>query len=145
MNYKNHTIFGEKKEDFSLNKTFVFINNQGQWCFEKDKKYYNLAPSEITRASLPPIAAGADQLIKNGCSLKNISYEKGVYIVFSEEEFLNYDVKLEYNDQLFDGWLYNVQSDKIKVDRGQKIWACNYLNLYYKDPPRTLYLKLESC
>ena len=34
-----------------------------------------------------------------------VKNENGVYVVYSEEEFLNYDVRLEYNDKLFDGWL----------------------------------------
>jgi hypothetical protein len=144
MSYKNHTIFGPKDEKNELEKLFIFINAQGNWCFEKDKKHYNLSPPEITRISLPPIASGADLLIKNACLLKNIDYRNGIYILFNENEFINYDFKLEYCDKLLDGWLYNVYSDKFKINNGQKIWACSYLDLYYKNPPKTFYIELQS-
>lgn len=143
MNYKNHSIF-EKNNQKEDQKLFVFVNEQNMWCFEKNKKFYNLAPSNIVRMSLSPLASGADQLIKNACELKNISYKNGINVIFTEQEHINYDFKLQYDDETFDGWLYTVTSDKYKINKGQKIWVCKYLNLYYENPPSNFYLSLES-
>lgn len=144
MNFKNHSIFEPKKENNTIKKIFVKKNKRGDWCFEKDGKFYNMSPAEITKSSFSPIVAGADRLIKYGCKLKNINYINGIYLYFSEEEFLNCDVRMEFEEKLFDGWLYNVFSEKINVEKGQKAWACNYLQLYYQNPPKKVYLKIEE-
>lgn len=144
MSFKNHTIFGCKKEEESINKIFVKRNKKREWCFEKDGQFYNMSPSEITKSSFSPIIAGADRLIKYGCELKNINYENGIHLYFSEEEFIDCDVRMEFDEKLFDGWLYNVYPEKVFVEKGQKAWACNYLKLYYKNPPKKVYLKIEE-
>lgn len=146
MNFKKHTIFGEKKEqeEKDVNKILIKKNKKGDWYFNKKGNIYNMSPPEIAKNSFSPIVAGADRLIKAGCSLKNIDYKNGIYLYFSEQEFINCDIRIEFDEKLFNGWLYNVYSEKIKVDNGQKVWACSYLKLYYDNPPRKIYLKLES-
>lgn len=144
MSFKNHTIFGERKDDQNIKKIFIKKNSRGDWCFEKDGQYLNMAPAQITKMTLSPIVAGADRLIKYGCELKNINYDKGIYLYFSEEEFMHCDVRMEFDEKLYDGWLYNVYSEKISIEKGQKAWACSYLSLYYENPPKKVYLKIES-
>ena len=66
------------------------------------------------------------------------------YLYFSESNFLDSDVRLEYKDTLFDGWIYDAFSENLKIDETQKIWACTYLNLYFDKPPKTVYLKASK-
>jgi hypothetical protein len=144
MSFKNHSIFGPKKEEEHINKIFIKKNKKGEWSFEKNGQFYNMSPAEITKYSFSPIISGADKLINNACKIKNINSNKGMYLYFSEEEFIDCDVRMEFDEKLFDGWLYNIYSEKISVDKGQKAWACDYLKLYYKEPPKKVYLKLEK-
>jgi hypothetical protein len=144
MNYKNHTIFGDKKEKLNINKIFINKDSNNTWYFEKDKEKYNLSPSTIAELSYSPLIAGADRAIAFGCKQKNINFDNGIYLYFSTEMFFDCDISLELSDNLFGGWIYNAYSENIKVDNGQKIWACDYLRLYYKDPPNKIYLKIDK-
>jgi hypothetical protein len=141
--YKQNKIFEKNTSDFeNLNKIKI-IKQKNKWYFEKNKELYNLSPNSIRRINLSPTISGADKLIENGCKIKNI-IKKEIYLSYSESLFLNYDVSLELFDNLFDGWIYNVISNKINVMEGQKIWICNYMNLFYKDAPKIFYVRIDS-
>jgi hypothetical protein len=143
MSYKNHTIFGEKKENNDINKVFINKDQKGNWYFQNDKGKYILAPATLTEFSLSPLVAGADKAIQFGCKSKNLDSKDGLYLYFSEEQFLDCDIRLELKNNFFDGWIYDAFSENIKTEAGQKIWACNYLNIYYDNPPKIIYLKLD--
>lgn len=144
MNFnKNHKIF-EKTIENNDQKKIVIKKIQNKWYFEKNNQLYNLSPNHIRKLTLSPIISGADALINKGCEIKNINNTKEIILLFSEEFFLNCDVRLELDDSLLDGWTYNVISEKIIVMEGQKVWACDYLNLFYEKAPKIIYIKLES-
>lgn len=139
------SIFEKDKEDSDLKKVFIYKSSNNIWCFKKDNYSYGMSPALITQMSLSPIIASTDRVIQVSCSLKNITEpEKGFYVYFSESRFLDCDVRLEYKDTLFDGWVYDVFSENLNVDETQKIWACPYLNFYFNSPPKIIYLKLSK-
>lgn len=135
-----NSIFNKKIE--STNKIFISKSNN-YWSFKKDNKSYTLSPSSAVRINLSPIILGADKAILNACKLKNINPDNGFYLIFDTNEFLDCDIRLEYKDKMFDGWIYNIFSEKLKIDETQKIWACDYLNLYYENPPKKIYIRIE--
>lgn len=138
-------IFGDK--EIKVDDALVIrpIYHKGYWVFEHNKKYYNIAPSHATALLLSPMILGIDKIMLAACHFKNIEIEKGFCLKVSEKYFENCDVKLDYNDTLFDGWVYDVKPECFKnVREFQKIWMCPYLKFYYNSPPQILYVKVES-
>lgn len=132
----------EKKEN--IQKVFINKDSSNNWYFEDKTGRYTLAPSLVTQFSVSPLVAGADKAILFGCKYKSINPDNGLYLYFSEEEFIDADIRLEFDQKLLEGWVYNAFSEKIKIEIGQKIWACTYLQLYYKNPPKKIYIKLDK-
>lgn len=122
------------------------LQKNNRWVFAKDNSFYDMAPANITDYLLSPIVFGADKLIQIGCKLKNIhNPEDGFLLLFSENYFPNADVKLNFSENKFDGWIYKVESLNIKgLLPDQGAWICPYMKFYYDEPPQTLYLKLET-
>ena len=144
------SIFGPKEEKTDFEKIGVHtirpFKKDGRWVFQKDGKTWEMAPGQLTDATLSPIIVGADRMILNGCALKNIpNPENGFLVLFSEQWFPGCDVKLAFKENKFDGWLYDVESQSLNgVMPGQGAWICPYMKMYYKEPPKTLYLKMEA-
>lgn len=139
-----NSIFEKNIEKSNIKK--IYLNKENSiWYFEDEfKKRHTLAPAKIVEMTISPLVAGVDKAIFFACKNKNIDSKNGLYLYFSEEEFIDCDFKLEFYQNFFDGWIYNVFSEKIKLDFGQKVWACSYLKLYYSEPPKVIYLKIES-
>jgi|694.fasta_scaffold66707_6 hypothetical protein len=145
MNLRRSIFEKNEDPDSKLNKVFIYKSSNNIWSFKKDGRSYGMTPALITQMTLSPIVASTDRVIQNVCSLKNIQNPcDGFYINFSTDIFSDCDVRLEYKDTLFDGWIYDVFSEKLKVDETQKIWACTYLNLYFEKPPKTVYVKISE-
>ena len=139
------SIFEKNKENSDLNKVLIYKSSNNIWSFKKDNYSYGMAPALITQMSLSPLVASTDRIIQGICNLKKINKPSdGFYLYFSESNFLDSDVRLEYKDTLFDGWIYDAFSENLKIDETQKIWACTYLNLYFDKPPKTVYLKASK-
>jgi hypothetical protein len=120
-------------------------NSGGRWLFKKDGREYNMAPSDAVGVSLSPTVLGANRVIEHGCKLKGIkSPEDGFYLLFSTQYFPNSDVKLNFKEIKFDGWVYSLESMTLQVPKiVESIWVCPYLGVYYaKGPPKTLYLRI---
>lgn len=132
-------------EKIGVNTIRPFISN-GRWMFEKNGKNYDMAPAAIMDVVLSPLVIGADKLIALGCKLKNIkNYEKGFLLLFSEEYFPNADVKFILSEPKANGWIFNVEELNLKgLLPGQAAWVCPYMMMYYPEPPKTLYLKIEE-
>lgn len=126
--------------------SFKVSKSGGRWVFEKDGRKYDFAPAQITDAALSPVVVGADRLINLGCKSKNMpDYEKGFMLLVSNNYFPACDVRLEYKEPLYDGWLYNVYGENLQgVMADQQTWICPYIKFYYPDPPIKLYLKMIS-
>lgn len=120
----------------------------GRWVFRKpgDATCYDLAPAGITETMLSPLVIGADRLIALGCEMRGIKNpEDGFLLLFSEEYFPNADVKFMLGEPKINGWIYSVEELNLKgLLPGQQAWVCPYLTMYYPEPPKTLYLKLEA-
>lgn len=144
------SIFGPKddqKTDFEKIgvNTIRPFKKDGRWVFRKDGRVWDMAPAQLTDAALSPIVIGADRMILTGCALKNIpNPENGFLVLFSEQWFPGCDVKLTFKENKYDGWLYDVTSENLQgLMPGQGAWLCPYMTMYYKDPPQTIFLKME--
>jgi hypothetical protein len=122
------------------------FKENGRWLFQHKGQKLDLAPAGIMDAMLSPLVIGVDRLIALGCQMKNIENpEAGFLLLFSEQYFPNADVKFNLKEQKFDGWIYNVEELNLKgLLPGQAAWVCPYLVMYYPEPPKTLYLKIEA-
>jgi hypothetical protein len=122
------------------------FKTNGRWVFQKDGKTYDMAPADIMTVALSPLVAGVDKLIALGCQLKNIENpENGFLLLFSETYFPNADVKFTLSEPKAGGWIYSVEELNLKgLMPGQSAWVCPYMVMYYKTPPKTLYLKVEQ-
>lgn len=136
------------KSDFEKIGVHVVVpfKKNGAWYFKYENKDYPLAPSPIVSGSISPIILGADNFIKIGCESKGIKDpEKGFNLLFSCEYFPTCDVKLKLHDYFFDGYVYNVEPmNYTDVIPGQSVFMCSFINLYYKTPPKELFLKAEA-
>ena len=143
-------LFPEENNRSDLEKlginSFKVSKSDGRWVFEKNGKKYDFAPAQITDAALSPVVVGADRLINLGCKSKNVQdYENGFALLVSNNYFPACDVRLEYKEPLYDGWLYDVYSENLQgVMKGQQTWICPYIKFYYEEPPKILYLKMAS-
>ena len=127
-------------------KTIRPFKSNGRWVFKHEGRLLDMAPAEIMDVVLSPLVIGADRLIAAGCQMKNIpNPENGFVLMFSEEFFPNADVKFNYVEQKFNGWIYAVEELNLKgLMPGQSAWVCPYMAYYYPEPPKTLYLKVEA-
>lgn len=121
-----------------------FVHN-GKWVFEYNGINYDFAPTAIMDFTMKPTIVGADKLLAAGCKTKNIKNpENGFMLLFSEEYFPNADVKFTHENNLYNGQVYKVEGLNLKVNEGQLAWICPYLTIYFKETPKTLYLKIEE-
>jgi hypothetical protein len=132
-------------EKIGVNVIRPFKKND-RWVFTHNNTNYDLAPAGITDVCLSPLVIGVDRLIALGCNLKKINNpEEGFDLLFSEQYFPNADVKFNFKEEKFDGWIYDVEELNLKgLLPGQAAWICPYMRFYYQEIPRTLYLKVEK-
>lgn len=118
-----------------------------RWVFENGGRNYDLAPAQIMDVVLSPLVIGVDKLIALGIKMKGIeNAESGFNLLFSQEYFPNADVLFSLKEQKANGWIYSVEELNLKgILPGQQAWVCPYMVMYYENPPRTLYLKIEPC
>lgn len=122
------------------------LQKNNRWGFEYQGKFYDMAPANFTEYMLSPLVIGVDRLINVGCQQKGIqNIDKGVNILFSQNYFPNADVKFNYDEMKFEGWIYKVEELNLKgLLPGQCAWICPYMGFYFKSPPETLYIKIEA-
>jgi len=129
-------------QKIGVNTLKVFQSN-GRWLFKHSEKIYDMAPAGITDFVLSPLIVGADRLIALVCKKKNIKDE--FLLLFSEEYFPNADVKLNFSEVKYEGWIYSIEELNMKgFIPGQSIWICPYMKFFYESQPNVLYLKVES-
>jgi hypothetical protein len=139
-------IFEETTYEDEKIITIVPHKHNGYWMFEKNNKFYNIGLSNEAKLNLSPLIWGIDKLMIEACKNKNIqNYEKGFKLMFSLDFFFKCDVKIEYLDTLFGGWVYKILPEYfVDVPENQKVWICPYLNFYFSNPPNILYVKVDS-
>ena len=105
------SIFNDSVEKTEFEKIGVStirpFQKDGRWLFTKDGKNYDMAPAELTNAILSPVIVGVNRLINLGCQLKGIvNPENGFLLLFSNEYFPGCDVKLNFKEVKYNGWIY---------------------------------------
>lgn len=120
--------------------------NNNSWVFKRNGRIYDMAPADLVKASLAPTVLGANRIIDAGCKIKGIKNpDKGFYLLFSHEYFPKADVKLEFLESKYEGWIYSVQGLNIEVPEVvTSIWVCPYLGIHYKEIPKNLFLRMEE-
>jgi len=144
----------ESKKDFDFEKDILGLQmvrpykHEGRWVFDDQEGLRrDIAPAGATVATLSPIVVGADRLIMEGTRRKGIENpESGFRLYFSDKAFPDADVEFRWERECYDGHIYNVLpcGDKIAIPSDQQAWICPYLMLYYKQPPKILFLKIEA-
>lgn len=126
-------------------RVFEVFKSQGKWVFEHNGTVYDFAPAMSTDTVLSPVVVGADRLINLSCKGKGIKeFEEGFKLLVSDGYFPACDLRLEYKEPMYDGWLYNVfQENMSGFMPGQQTWLCPYIKFYYPEPPKVLYLKMS--
>lgn len=132
-------------EKINVHTIEPYVQN-GKWFFHHNGTAYPFAPAVATNASLSPVVVGADRIIQIGADLKKIkNCQEGIVLMFSEEYFPGADAKFTLLEGQFDGHVYDVESLNLEgIPANQKAWVCPYLGLYFDEPPKTIYLKLEE-
>lgn len=139
---------GEKTdaEKISVNTIEPYIKD-GEWVFDYQGRTLQFAPARMTDAILSPVVVGADKILKIGADLKGIkNCEDGIVLSFSDEYFPGADAKFTLlDDEQYGGQVYDVEALNLKgVPENQKAWVCPYMNLYFSNIPKTLYLRIEE-
>jgi hypothetical protein len=146
MKFKK-SIFNKETEVVPDNMYKIKIYDyKNSWCFSgKDNKGYVMSPSLIAQLSFSPLVASTDLIVQTIAQLKKIKDpKKGFYVYFSKDYFIEYDFDLKLVDSLLDGWIYDASSENLKIDTQQKVWACSYLKLYFKEPPKNIYVMVKD-
>lgn len=122
------------------------FKHNDRWMFERDGRKYDMAPAGIMDVVLSPLVVGVDKLIVLGCQMRGIkNSENGFSLLFSEEYFPNADVKFILKESKASGWIYSIEELNLTgLMPGQCAWICPYMIMYYPEPPKNLYLKIEN-
>ena len=122
------------------------FKSNGRWVFKHKENLYDMAPAGVMDVVLSPLIIGADKLIALGCQKKEITNpENGFNLLFSEKYFPNADVKFNFLEIKYGGWIYSIEELNLKgLMPGQSAWLCPYMSFYYPKPPEILYLKIEK-
>ena len=100
---------------------------KGMWVFDDEK--FGLDKE--------PFIAGADQIIEY-MTASIPDAEDGFILIFSANLFPDYQAKLEWECEQYEGnWYYDPQS-KIKG------WLCPAMFNYFDEAPTSLYIKFKS-
>ena len=103
---------------------------------------YDLSPSPIVRMNLPPNVIGVDEALKKACSMKNM---KGDFKLKIEHEwYRGCDAKAHFIKEMFDGWIYELSAEYVSFEK-TPVWACPYLKMLLGNPPKIMYLYVDSC
>ena len=101
---------------------------------------YPLAPPPIVSMGLSPTVIGIDKILLKGAEAKKL--DRNFKLSASDEWFFHCDVKARYVEEMFQGWIYDLQGEGMVVS--QKVWVCSYLKLFFKSPPETMYLSIKA-
>ena len=124
-------------------ETFKVISRKGGYWLEKNGWTFNLRPPEIVEISLPPYVNGIDWFIKEASSIKGISSEL-MEVKFSLNLFMGCDANLSYEEKAFGGWIYSLGREFLDFNVDRKIWICGQMKLYFENPPKKIFVSLES-
>ena len=116
----------------------------GRLVFDRDGVLYDMAPAALTDFALDPLVIGADRMVLLGAKLKGWDGAASFNVLYSESYLPMADAVLALREPKFNGWIYSVEGLNLPgLMPGQCAWVCHYMGLFFSDPPRTLYLKME--
>lgn len=116
------------------NKNKFFINYQG--------RSYDLSPSIATQMNMSPNIMGVDKIIAEAIKIKKIN-TNNFNLNVSLDYFLKCDISMAFDKKLYNGWVYITKPESLSFYNEQKVWVCPYLKIFYKEPPRELFLKID--
>jgi hypothetical protein len=132
----------EKDEPQTDGKLRVQILSKGGNMFVMHQGWaYNLAPPPTTQMNLSPVVLGVDVFLREGAKIKGLG--TSFTLASSPEWFLGCDARIEFEENLFDGWTYFLYPESLNVKNFHKVWICQYLKFYFENPPSKLFLLLE--
>jgi len=130
----------EKTESLN-NSSFSILRKADKFFATYQGWPYDLSPSDIVKMNLPPNVEGVDSFLRKASQAKNIS---GDIVLLTEKQWFFCDARIEYKGNFMDGWTYNIFGEEMKIPTGLGVWICPYIKFFYKDMPKTLYLKVIS-
>jgi len=130
----------EKEEERPSELEFDITEKNGSLFIVHQGWPYAMSPPSIVSMSLSPAIVGIDKVLLKGAEQKGI---KGNFkLSASDKWFFHCDVRALYVEDLFEGWIYDLQGESMKVD--QRVWVCSYLKLFFQIPPKTMYLSITA-
>lgn len=120
------------------------------WVFDdKDGIRRKMAPAPLTDGTLSPIIVGADRLIQAAALQKGIpDPQDGFVLYFGETPFPGAEIEMRWNSPAYNGDVYDLiafaDPCPFLVPPDQKAWLCPYMDLYFDEPPKVLYLRIEK-
>lgn len=117
----------------------TILKNKGKFFFTYNGWPYDLSPSELTKANLPPNVQGVESFLKQASISKKIEGNIELQI---EKDWFFCDARIEYKERFMDGWIYNIFGEELQIPIGVGIWICPYIKFFYQEMPDILYLKV---
>lgn len=117
------------------------VNNRDRLFLMHNGNAYDLSPSAFVESNLSPTTQGVDKFLKYCAKMKNIDGNFNIEI--QKDWFFFCDAYLKFSSCYLDGWLYEVKSDKVKINY-YYIWICSYMKLFFESPPSEMYVKIEK-
>jgi len=139
----NHISMSSDWEKIGATVVKLF-KKDGRWKFRNGNRTLDVAPADAMDLILSPAVKGVDSLVSACCKIKNIE-EKNVLLICSEDYFPNADVKFNLEKPMGPGWIYKIEKLNLQGGLpGHKAWACSYLTMYFSEPPKSLYIRIEA-
>lgn len=125
-------------------RSLMVLARGGRFFFERDGARYDMAPAAITDYAMDPLVLGADRMVILGAKLKGWEGRQSFQVLYSESYLPMADVLLSLKEPRFNGWIYTVEPVNLQgFMPGQCAWVCPYMGLFFNEPPKALYLKME--
>ena len=106
-----------------------YRGESGTWVFDDEK----------LGVEREPFVEGVPEMIDHLLEKAGIpNKDSGFRLIFSAKPFPNYSAKFSWVRKEFDGNWYRWD------ETGMEGWLCPVLYMYFLDPPKELYVKVES-
>lgn len=123
----------EKTISISRKKDKLFMIQNG-WPID-------LSAPEFVEINLPPNVKPISKFLNKASELKQI--KEDFVITIKNDWFLFCDAHLKFKDRIFNGLIYDVESEKIKLEY-DRVWICQYIDKFFEKIPENIYLEMEQ-
>jgi hypothetical protein len=125
----------------NINLQLSIINDKDRLFIMHNGNAYDLSPSQYVELNLSPTTQGVDKFLKYCAKLKKIN--KDFKMEVQDDWFFFCDACLKFSSCHLNGWLYEISSEKVKINYSY-VWICSYMKFFFDSPPPTLYVKVEE-